>query len=96
MMKWGLRRDGHKFILAREQDYQKRPMREIYGLSAAPDEFTNIADQRPDLAADMEATLEAWVAKMMEKNGLKEAPLVANGLTLGAQWLDWVKEHGYW
>lgn len=95
-MKWGLRKDGYKFILARQEDYQRNPMRELYDLSADPDEFNNIAEERPDLAREMEETLEGWIARLMEKNGLTEDPLVANGVPIGMSWLDWVKKHGYW
>ena len=61
-----------------------------------PDEMVNLAEQRPGIAAEMEEVLLEWVAKMMEKNGLTEDPLVSNGLTIGAQWTEWVKRHGYW
>jgi len=30
------------------------------------------------------------------KNGLTDDLLIANGLTVGAHWVDWVKQHGYW
>ncbi|MDO8682586.1 MAG: DUF4976 domain-containing protein [Armatimonadota bacterium] len=96
IMNWGLRTDRYKFILARNRGYRKGPMRELYDLESDPDEMNNIAEARPDVAKEMEHTLEGWIARMMEKNGLTEDPLVANGLTLGADWRNWVKEHGYW
>ena len=96
MMKWAIRKDGYKFILARQRDYLNNPMRELYDLRADPDELHNIAGERNDLAAEMEAALEEWIATMMGKNGLTEDPLVLNGLTLGTGWLEWVREHGYW
>jgi len=96
MMKWGLRTDEYKYILAREQDYRGRPMRELYDLKQDPHEMKNIAQERPEMASDLEDTLEGWIADMMKKNGLTTDPLVANGLTLGTAWVQWVKKHGYW
>ena len=96
MMKWGIRTNRYKFILAREQDYRGGPMRELYDLSSDPREMNNVADKLPDIAKDLEGKLEAWIADMMEKNELTTDPLVANGLTLGAGWFKWVEQHGYW
>jgi len=48
------------------------------------------------LARELEDALEGRIAEMMEKNGPTGDPLVANGLTLGAHWIEWVKKHGYW
>jgi arylsulfatase len=95
MMKWGLRTDQHKYILAREQDYLGGPMRELYDLQSDPSEMANLAEACPDLAAELEHTLEGWIAHMMEKNGLTADPLVAHGLTLGAGWVEWAGTHGY-
>ena len=96
MIKWGLRTDKYKYILARERDYRNGPMRELYDLASDPHEMKNIAEERPDTARNLEDTLEGWISGMMKKNGLSEDPLVANGLTLGADWFKWVKRHGYW
>jgi len=96
MMKWALRKDGYKFILARQRDYLNNPMRELYELASDPDELHNLAEERSEVAAAMEATLEEWISRMMAKNNLTEDPLVSNGLTMGTGWLQWVREHGYW
>ncbi|KPJ62479.1 MAG: hypothetical protein AMS15_03850 [Planctomycetes bacterium DG_23] len=96
MMKWALRTDEYKYILAREQDYRGGPMRELYDLKADPHEMKNIAPERPRVARDLEETLEGWIADMMKKNGLTTDPLIAHGLTLGAAWVQWAKRHGYW
>ena len=96
MMKWGLRTERYKYILAREEDYLRKPMRELYDLDSDPHEMTNLAGEFPDMAKELEDTLEKWIAVAMEKNGLTEDPLVSNGLTLGTQWTEWVKKHGYW
>lgn len=96
MMKWAIRTDAHKFILARQRDYRHGPMRELYDLKADPHEMNNIVEQEPEIARELEGMLEVWIAAMMRKTGLKVDPLVANGLTLGADWEKWVMEHGYW
>ena len=85
-MKWSLRTKDHKFILAREEDFYGTPPRELYDVVADPGEFNNIAQDEPERAHAMEAQLEAWIAGMMERNGLTEDPLTAHGLTLGRQW----------
>ena len=56
----------------------------------------SVTEEHPDIAKGLEDTLERWIAEMVEKNGLSEDPLVANDLMLGAYWVEWVKEHGYW
>jgi arylsulfatase A-like enzyme len=96
MMKWALRTDRYKYILARQQDYRNYPMEELYDLQADPEELHNLAEARPDTARELKATLESWIAGMMKKNGWTEDPLLASGLTLGTDWVKWVKEHGYW
>jgi len=96
MMKWGLRTDKYKFILSRKQDYQRRPLRELYDLEADPEELNNIAEDNPEIVKELEEILEGWIRDMMRKNGLKEDPLIANGLTMAAEWEEWVKKHGYW
>jgi len=95
-MKWALRGDGYKYILAREEDYRGGPMRELYDLKKDPHEMNNIADQQPEQARELEAILEGWIAQMMAHNGLTEDPLVAHGLTMGSSWKEWVETHGYW
>jgi len=32
----------------------------------------------------------------MAKNSLDQDPLIAQGVTLGKRWRDWVQEKGYW
>lgn len=85
-MKWSLRTTTHKFILAREPDFYGTPMRELYDLNADPDELHNVAEEAPELAAELEQKLEAWIEDKMAQNGLTEDPLVAHGMTLGKAW----------
>lgn len=96
MMKWGLRTDQYKYILSREQDYRGWPMRELYDLMSDPHEMKNIVEEYPDVARKLEGMLEGWITNMMKKNGLSTDPLIANGLTMGVGWSEWVKKHGYW
>lgn len=85
-MKWCLRTERHKMIVAREEDFYRRPMRELYDLETDPQELRNVVDDLPEVAAELEARLEAWIADGMARNGLKQDPLVAHGLSLGKQW----------
>ena len=96
--KWALRSDDYKFILSREQgrDLHGKPPRELYHLPTDPCELVNLAGERPQVAAALETELEEWIARMMEKNGLRQDPLVVQGVTLGKRWRTWVKEKGYW
>lgn len=87
-MKWSLRTDTHKFILAREEDFYHTPMRELYDLRADPTELCNIAEEETATAAAMERTLEDWIAEHMRRKGLTVDPLVACGITLGKAWKD--------
>jgi arylsulfatase A-like enzyme len=87
-MKWSIRTDRHKFILAREEDFYRTPMRELYDLAEDPDELHNIAEDQPAVATELETRLEAWIAEKMAQNGLDTDPLVAHGLSLGKAWKD--------
>lgn len=87
-MKWSIRTERHKFIVAREPDFYGTPMRELYDLQADPDELHNIAEDQPDVARELETRLEAWLAEMMAKNGLDRDPLVTHGITLGRAWKE--------
>ena len=87
-MKWSIRTDTHKFILARQDDFYGTPPRELYHLPDDPNELNNVADDDPETAAALEAKLEAWIAEGMAKNGLEQDPLVAHGITLGRQWQE--------
>ena len=82
-MKWAIRTDTHKFILARQPDGYGTPMRELYELQTDPGELHNVAGEQPECARALEVQLEAWISGKMAANGLKADPLVAHGLSLG-------------
>lgn len=84
--KWALRTPEHKLILAREPDHHGMPMRELYDLTADPQETYNLADAFPERSAQMEFELEAWIAEHLAKNGRTEDPLRAQSITLGQKW----------
>ncbi|HTT61262.1 MAG TPA: sulfatase [Bryobacteraceae bacterium] len=77
--KYYLRTDRYKFILARYPDLLGNPDRELFDLEADPDENHNIAAEQPQLAAELEKELEAFVAEKMEAAGRTEDPVRKEG-----------------
>ena len=67
--KYYLRTGRYKFILARYPDLLGNPDRELFDLQADPGENRNIAAEEPQIAAEMEKELEAWIADKMEAAG---------------------------
>ena len=84
--KYCLRNDDHKFILAREDDLLGNPQRELYDLRSDPRELTNLADQQPKLAFDMEQRLESWIAEKLESVGKTDDPVAVEGASMVATW----------
>ncbi len=82
-MKWSLRTQKHKFILARQPDVYATPMRELYDHDTDPQELHNIAESNPETTNRLEHQLENWIDQGMKKNALKQDPLVEHGLSLG-------------
>ncbi|MFQ5738909.1 MAG: sulfatase [Acidobacteriota bacterium] len=82
--KWSLRTKPHKFILSREQDIYGTPMRELYDYVEDPKEVNNLVDEKPELAASMEAELEAWIADRLRQLGRTTDPVVEHGVSLVA------------
>ena len=81
--KWSLRTREYKFILSRELDSYGNPPRELYDLQADPDETQNLAESRPDVAREMEADLEGWIAERLREQGKSEDPVRETGVSLG-------------
>ncbi len=86
--KWGLRDDRYKFILARQPDLYGSPARELYDLRADPGENRNLAGERPDLARELEAELEGWIADRLKASGRTVDPLIEQGITLGKRYYE--------
>ncbi len=80
--KWSLRTERYKLILARAPDFYGNPHRELYDLQADPGEEHNLAEEQPELAADLEAALEGWIADRLREQGKSQDPLVEQGVGL--------------
>jgi arylsulfatase len=79
--KWCLRTKEYKFILSRERDFYGTALRELYDLIADPHENHNIAEQRPGIAAAMEAELETWIAARLVELQKSQDPLLEQGIS---------------
>jgi arylsulfatase len=77
--KYYLRTSRYKFILARQPDLLGNPDRELYDLEADPGEERNLAGQEPQVAADLERELEAWIAERLESAGRSKDPVKEEG-----------------
>lgn len=84
--KWSLRNDHYKFILAREPDYYGTPLRELYDLKADPREERNIVEGKPEIARELEAELEGWIADRLKALGRHEDPLREEGISMKWCW----------
>src|SRR5579875_2824308 len=60
---WSLRTDDYKLIVSRDENAPCP--RELYDLSADPGEEHNVVAERPDVAAALEARLDAWIAQRL-------------------------------
>lgn len=90
--KWAIRTDRYKSILSRHPDRHNRPMRELYDLVADPAELHNIADERTDVVGALESELEDWIRTNIARTGRTEDPLIAQPISLGRRWDDWVQK----
>jgi arylsulfatase A-like enzyme len=85
--KYYLRNSRYKFILARQPDLLGNPDRELYDLTADPEEEHNLAAEQPQLAASMEAELEAWLADKLQALGKSKDPVKEEGAVAVSIWL---------
>jgi arylsulfatase A-like enzyme len=79
-VKRGVRTDRWKFIRAIEPDRHGRPMKELFDLEADPGEQNNIAEDRPDIVAELEGVLDRWLAKRLAETGRETDPVADQGM----------------
>lgn len=79
-MKRAIRTDRWKLIDSIEPDPHGRPMQELFDLQADPEEQSNVIEQRPDVAKDLETRLRAWVQRRLVETGRDEDPIRAQGV----------------
>jgi arylsulfatase A-like enzyme len=84
--KWSLRTEREKLIVSRQPDLLGNPPRELYDLTADPDEERNLAEREPERARHLEASLEAWIAERLEALGRNEDPVRTEGPSMLATW----------
>jgi arylsulfatase A-like enzyme len=78
-VKRGIRTDRWKLIRSIEPDRHGRPMKELFDLRADPGEKDNIAESRPDVVAELESLLDAWLAKRLTETGRDSDPVADQG-----------------
>jgi arylsulfatase A-like enzyme len=78
-VKRAVRRGQWKLIKALEPDPHGGPMRELYDLDADPAEQRNLVDERPGLAAELEAKLDEWVQRRVQEAGKPGDPAAIQG-----------------
>ena len=78
-VKRAYRNSKWKFIHSFEPDPHNRPLQELFDLEADPTEQNNIAEQHPEIVAELKARLDAWVAKRLAETGRTEDPVPAQG-----------------
>lgn len=77
MRKHGWRTPEWKYIHALEPDFHFKPEIELYNLVDDPEEYNNLAEQRPDIVAEMEERMQAHIAKRESETGRKN-PIYTN------------------
>ena len=81
-MKWALRNTKWNFILARQPDWYGTPHRELYDLVSDPHELYNLAEEKPEIARELEGELEGWIKNRLKDAGRTCDPLVEHGLSM--------------
>jgi arylsulfatase A-like enzyme len=77
MRKHGWRTPQWKLIHALEPDFHFKPEVELYNLVDDPDENANLADAQPDVVAQLEAKMQAWIAQRESETG-RPNPMATN------------------
>lgn len=83
MRKHGWRTPEWKLIHALEPDFHFKPEIELYNLISDPEENHNVAEEYPDVVAELESRMQAHIAKRERETG-RTNPIYTN--------LDW---HGH-
>ena len=71
MRKHGWRTPKWKLIHALEPDFHFKPEVELYDLRKDPEELVNLAEEHPDVVADLERRMQDWIAKRESETGRK-------------------------
>ena len=79
MRKHGWRTPEWKLIVSLEPDFHFKPMVELYNLIEDPEEYNNLAEERPEIVEMLKARMDAWIAKRTAETG-REAPIMNNFL----------------
>ncbi|MGB2821126.1 MAG: sulfatase [Phycisphaerae bacterium] len=69
MRKHGWRTPKWKYIHALEPDFHFKSEIELYDLEDDPEELTNVAEENPDVAAELEKRMQGWIAKREKETG---------------------------
>ena len=78
-VKRAIRTPRWKLIDSIEPDPHGRPMQELFDLDADPTEQRNLADERPEVVAELKGRLDAWVAQRLNETGREVDPAKAQG-----------------
>ncbi len=70
MRKHGWRTPEWKLIVALEPDFHFKPEVELYDLVKDPQENINLADELPDVVADLRGRMDSWIARREKAAGL--------------------------
>lgn len=87
-VKRGIRTKDWKFIKALEQDFHFGPMKELYQITADPNEQLNLIDDMPEVAKELEERLDNWVQKKLAEIGKNKDPLEVQRTSLGRRWVE--------
>jgi arylsulfatase len=81
-VKRAVRRGRWKFIKALQPSFHPgSPPRELYDLAADPEEQRNVVEQHPEVAADLERRLDAYVARRLAETGRTVDPAIEQGVS---------------
>ncbi len=77
MRKHGWRTPKWKYIHALEPDFHFKSEIELYDLEDDPEELTNVAEEHPEVTAELEQRMQDWIAKRESQTG-RENPMYTN------------------